>query len=192
MKTKKIILVSSLLVISTVAVELAASPQQRFKRQHQPMQKIAMLADELALTEEQLTKIQEKQFATAKTAIDTRSKIQVAELELRKLMHDKAADETKIKNKIKEIGALKTELRLNLVEGRLAVKKVLTDEQLEKLQSIRKDRAKNRMNRRGRQFRHPGHRGNFRGNRGGFGFGEFGPESSEIDDEEVVEQGSEI
>ncbi len=156
------------------------------------MLKIEAFTDELGLSEEQLTKILEQQFAARKSAINTVSKIQVAELELRKLMQDKAADETKVKSIIKEIGEFKTELRLNRVEGSLAVHKVLTDEQFTKLESLKKDHFKNRMHRGPRQFHHQGHHRNFRGHRGGLGFGGFGSDYCEMYDEEIAESGSEI
>lgn len=191
MKTRKIITISSLLVLSTISMALAASPQRGLKRHHRQLG-IEMFADELGLTEEQLSKIQEQQFATKKNSIEQRAKIQIAELELRKLMKDKDADAAEIRNKIKEIGELKTNLHLNRVEGKLALHKVLTNEQFEKLQSLKKAHHKQRMNRRGPNSHHPGQLRNFRGRPNGFGFEEFDLESFGTYGEEIGEEGSEI
>lgn len=158
MKTNKIIAISVLLVLLSLAMAAAQPSKRQFKRHRPVVMGIESFAEELGLSDEQLSKIQEQKFESKKNAIDQRSKVQIAELELRKLMKDKAADETKIKNKIREIGALKTELRLNRVEGRLAVRKELTDEQFETLQSLKKDHAKKFIGRRGRQFRQQGGR----------------------------------
>ncbi|MFQ5677062.1 MAG: Spy/CpxP family protein refolding chaperone, partial [bacterium] len=178
MKTTK----RTTLLLALTATFVAASvvsAQPRFKQRHhrQGGLRLEVLAEELALSDEQISQLEEQRLATAKSAIEMRSKIQVAELELRQLMKD--GDENQIINKVKEIGNLKTDLRLNRVEGQLAMKKVLTAEQLEKLESLRKERFQNRGNRRGpnrdrqRPFR------NFRRNRGGPGFGEFGDLDSE-------------
>jgi len=191
MKTNKIIAISILLVLLSLAMAVAQPSKRHFKRHRGAMMGIESFAEELGLSDEQISKIQEQIFERKKNAIDQRSKVQIAELELRKLMKAKTADETKIKNKIKEIGALKTELRLNRVEGRLAVRKELTAEQFERLQSLRKELGNKFFGRKGRQFRQQGGRKNFRGNRGGFGFGEFSPESFE-NNGEVTESESMI
>lgn len=193
MKTLKIMMLSVLLVILTTAF---ANAQPRFKQHHHRAGLgIEKLEEELALTEEQLTTLKKQRFESQKNAIEMRSRIQVAELELRNLM--KGGNEADIKNKVKEIGNLKTDLRLNRVETRLAMKKVLTEEQLEELQSLRKQHLKKRMNYRGQNQmgphrRHPRQFRNFRGHQPGFGLEEFDMESSEVYDEEVIEKGAKI
>jgi Spy/CpxP family protein refolding chaperone len=122
------------------------------------------LAEELKLSEQQVDKLKDQRFALQKNAIDTRARIQTLELELRQLMDEKTVDENQVIDKITKIGELRTVLRVARVKARLETKKVLTDEQLEKLQTLRKEKQQQiRENRRGpnQRFRQerPGGRG---------------------------------
>jgi Spy/CpxP family protein refolding chaperone len=143
MKTK--IIIPLLVFMFAAAASAQRGPEHRgFARHHSAMFGIEMLAEELKLTEQQLAQIKEQRFAREKNAIQTRSKIQLAELELRNLLQADNVDENQVKSKVEEIGKLKTELRLNRVQGRLAVQKILTPEQKETLKTIHKERLQNR------------------------------------------------
>ncbi|MFQ6114044.1 MAG: Spy/CpxP family protein refolding chaperone, partial [bacterium] len=122
----KIISVLVLLLATITVMTSEVLSQRRFKPHKRPGLILEMLADELELTEEQLTEIKEQRVATEKSSIELRSNIQIAELELRELLRQDNPDENQIISKIEEIGKLKTELRLTRVQGRLAIKKVLT------------------------------------------------------------------
>lgn len=172
MKTKIIIPFLVLMFAAPAVFAQRGLEHRRFGRQHGQMFGIEMLADELKLTEQQLAQIKEMRFARQKSAIQTRSKIQLAELDLRNLLQAENPDENQVKSKVEEIGKLKTELRLNRVQGRLEVQKVLTAEQKETLKTIHKQRLQNRQNGdrpfpRQRMFQH------FQGNNGGFDGDEF-------------------
>jgi Spy/CpxP family protein refolding chaperone len=119
---------------------------------------IERFADELGLTEEQLTTIQKKQFQTKKAAIELRSKIQIARLELRELIQSENPDVNTIKQKIEKIGELKSKLRFAKVQSRLEVRNTLTSEQLQKLKGLRQEQLKKRMHRRGLRDNLPGRR----------------------------------
>ncbi len=172
MKTKIIIPFLVLMFAASAVFAQRGLEHKRFSRHHGQMFGIEMLADELKLTEQQLSQIKEQRFAREKNAIQTRSKIQLAELELRNLMQGDNPDENQGKGKIEEIGKLKTELRLNRVQGRLAVQKILTPEQKETLKTIQKERLQNRRGEdrpfpRQRMFQH------LQGNNGDFGPDDF-------------------
>jgi Spy/CpxP family protein refolding chaperone len=177
MKTK----ITSLLLVLMLAATAFAAQQGRgpkhFNR-HQPhMFGIEMLADELKLTEQQLAQIKEQRFAHEKSAIQTRSKIQLAELELRNLLDAAKVDESLVKSKIEEIGKLRTEMRFARVQAKLNVEKMLTPEQKTQLKTIHKERMQKRQQDgqpflRERMFRH------FQGNNGDVGPEEF---ESELD-----------
>jgi len=163
MKANKIFAVLVTLFVLSTVLTSEASAQRHSGRHHGPMFKLGMLADELELTDEQQAKIEEQKFAAGKTAIELRSKIQIARLELHKLMHADNPDEGKIKSKVEEIGKLKTEKQLNRVESHLSMQKILTPEQKEKLRSLKKQRLHP-----GREFRHREGGRLFRNFHGGF------------------------
>ncbi|NIR47451.1 Spy/CpxP family protein refolding chaperone [candidate division KSB1 bacterium] len=184
MKTRKLTSVLILLLIATVIVTSEALAQPFFNRHHSRILKLEMLADELELTEDQRAQIKEQRFATQTSAIETRSKIQIAELELQKLMHEENVDENKVKSKVQEIGKLKTELRWNRVHGRLSMQEILTPEQKEKLKSVLPEHLQERQDR-GRSFRHLRRFRHFRDGDGDFGPGRFNVQPEEPFDEEM-------
>ncbi len=152
MKTKTT-LALVLFLVTTLIVTPKAFPQRPMRPHRPPVFNIEMLADELELTEDQVSQINELRFAAEKNAIATRSKIELAELELKKMMQDEQPDENKIKNKIEEIGKLKTELRWTQVQNHLKIKSLLTPEQQEKLKDLKKKQLMSRMHREG-PFQH--------------------------------------
>ena len=52
-------------------------------------------------------------------------------------------NESEIKKQVEKLGRLRTDMMLAMVDKRLAVKKILTDEQQTKLKELRKDRINN-------------------------------------------------
>lgn len=182
MKAKKITPILILSLVTTAFLTPEAFSQKPFKRHKPPRFNIEMLADELELTQEQLTKMKEQRFATQKNSIELRSKVQIAVLELRRLLEDETTDENKIKSKIEEIGKLKTELHWTRVQGRLNIKNLLTSEQLEKLQELKKERMKKRLHRE-RPFKNQRPFKDSHGNNGSSELEGFDFEQDELDNE---------
>ncbi|MFQ5822428.1 MAG: Spy/CpxP family protein refolding chaperone [bacterium] len=149
MKALKIFLVLGIFLVSTsfVSKELISKPRRQ--RHQKPLFRLELFSDELQLTEDQQTKIKELRLKTTKEAIEMRSKIKIAELELRHLLQSDNPEEGQIKTKIEEIGELKTNLRFVLVKSRLDVRNSLTAEQLEKVKSLKKEYFKKRFRRQG-------------------------------------------
>lgn len=182
MKTKIASLLLALMLSATAVFAQGGPDHRRFNRSHHGLG-IEMLADELKLTEQQLAQIKEQRFAHQKSAIQTRSKVQLAELELRNLLEK--VDEDLAKTKIEEIGKLRTEMRFARVQGKLNVEKVLTPEQKAQLKAIHKERMQKHHQGqqdgqqfpRERMFRH------FQGNNGNFGNEDFDVEFDEPFDE---------
>lgn len=112
-------------------------------------------AEKLGLTEEHLTAIQEERFKAKKESIQIRSEIEVAELELNRFMDAANTDRGKVTAQVERIGELRTQLNLTRVYSQLAVKTILTQEQLDKLETLRKERLKKRP-------KHKSSRGNLR------------------------------
>lgn len=181
MKRNKFFAVLIPLFFLSMVMSSEAFAQGHFGRHHAPMFKLDMLADEIELTDEQQGKIEEMEFAAQKAGIELHSKIQIAQLELHKLMQADNPDEGKIKSKVEEMGKLKTEQHLNRVQSHLSMQKILTSEQKEKLQSLKKQHRRHpepefRRREGGRSFR------NFQGTLDGFGDDDYGIEQ---EDEEL-------
>jgi Spy/CpxP family protein refolding chaperone len=145
MKALRTVSMLGILLIVTAFVSQESMSKPLHKRHRMPFSELELFSDELGLTEEQQTKIKEQRFQTDKEAIELRSKIKIAELELRELLHSEDPDEGQIKNKIEEIGSLKTQLRFTLVKSQLEIRNTLTPEQLEKLKLLKKERIKKRI-----------------------------------------------
>lgn len=145
---------------------------------------IERFSDELGLTEEQLTTIKEKQFQTKKEAIELRSKIQIARLELRNFLQSENPDENTIKQKVDKIGELRSNLMFTKAQSRLELKKTLTPEQLEKLKKLKRERLNQRMPR-GRQFRRNAPGQEFDGDHGGIDLQDSFPELHELEGESI-------
>ncbi len=141
---KPLIVLGSLFLIAAMAIgDLNAEP--RFKRHRGPLAGVELFAEELQLSQEQREAIKSQRFAVEKQAVELRSKIQLGELELRQMLTSDGADENRIIGKIKEIGELKTNMRIARVQNELAIKKILTHEQLQKLETMKREHLKKRL-----------------------------------------------
>jgi len=155
MKRKNLISVVSIVLFTLMTTSLVSAQwgPRPMKRHMKPRIDIERLAEELGLSEEQVTKIKAEQFAARKSQIELGAKVKIAELELRTLL-DENAEESDIEAKIKEIGELKTQVQLARMQARLALRKYLTEEQLQQLEELRRERGRRPM-RRGRGWREP-------------------------------------
>jgi len=84
--------------------------------------------EELGLSEEQVKRIKEVQFEMKKKEIEINSKIEIAELELRKMMMDDAP-EKEFNRQIDKITDQIGKKRKLQIRGQFEIKKSLTDEQ---------------------------------------------------------------
>ncbi len=91
---------------------------------------------ELALTDEQISKIKDLKDTRMDKTLEIRQKMEKSRLELAKLTDDNEPNQTKIETKIREIGNLKTEMELERINFFFQVRKLLTPEQIEKLGTI--------------------------------------------------------
>jgi len=87
------------------------------------------LPDELKLTTEQRTEMDQLRYQHEKGMIDLQAKLRKAELELEQLQREDDPNTKKIHAQIESIGALKTEMALKRSDHRLAMRTILTPEQ---------------------------------------------------------------
>jgi len=95
---------------------------------------LARMHQTLALSDEQAEKLRTGLRPFQKEAILTLASLKVAELELADLLAVEKVDFGKVEAKLKEIEGVRTKTRLSQLKATVAVKGVLTKEQLEKLQ----------------------------------------------------------
>ena len=95
---------------------------------------LAQMHQALALSDEQTEKLRTGLRPFQKEAILTLASLKVAELELADLLAAEKVDFGKVEAKLKEIEGVRTKARLSQLKATVAVKGVLTKEQLEKLQ----------------------------------------------------------
>ena len=95
---------------------------------------LAQMHQTLALSDEQAEKLRAGLRPFQKEAILTLASLKVAELELADLLAAEKVDFGKVEAKLKEIEGVRTKARLSQLKATVAVKGVLTKEQLEKLQ----------------------------------------------------------
>lgn len=94
----------------------------------------------LNLSPEQKEKIRSTALEGRKEEIRLSSDLKIAHLELRELMQQDDLDKAKINKKLDEIGALRTKLQKAKFERKMALREVLTKEQLQTLKERRQHR----------------------------------------------------
>ena len=97
---------------------------------------LAQMRKALALSDEQVERLRAGQRPFQKETILTLASLKVAELDLADLLAADKADFGKVEAKLKEIEGMRTKVRLAHVKAALAVKGILSVEQLEKLQGM--------------------------------------------------------
>ena len=87
------------------------------------------IAEELKLTEDQKKEFAKLRAGLEKSTITTRSKIQLARVDLRQMYAEEKPDRSKIEDKAREIGKLETDLKLARTGFWFDVSNILTAEQ---------------------------------------------------------------
>lgn len=95
------------------------------------------MPEELNLTKEQTDKIKKIRSAAKKQNIPLKSDIELKEIELRDLMDNDNPDKAAVAAKIKEIDALRTQIKINRMNARIDCHNILTKEQKEKMEQWR-------------------------------------------------------
>jgi len=116
-----------------------AQPQQRQMMMHRgaqgPMGMLQM--DELNLTDEQKTQVQQIFLDVRKKNIDIEAKQKLGRIELGELTMADTPDQKKIDAKVAELGQLHASKMSTHINAMLAVQKILTPEQRKKAKELR-------------------------------------------------------
>ena len=95
-----------------------------------------VLVKDLNLSEEQVKSLKDNYFAVKEKHIDLRNKLAGLHLEMDKALSADAVDEKRVLELTREISSVKSDLYVSRVENKLAAKKILTKEQLDKLNTL--------------------------------------------------------
>lgn len=122
-----------------------------------PIWENSEVIEKIGLTDDQIAKLKARHYHAARSSIEMRSRIQLAELELEQLMGSDQPDESAVAAKAKEIGALRARQFESRVADRMALKKILTPEQERGLREImiRNHGRRQRPEESGRRRREP-------------------------------------
>src|SRR5262249_52894740 len=103
-----------IVVLLLLATSLMYGQERRMERGRHPegMMDHQALVEKLDLTTEQRGKIERLRADMQKNAIMTRSKVQMARVDLRELYREENPDRLQIESKITEIGKLQTDMKL--------------------------------------------------------------------------------
>jgi Spy/CpxP family protein refolding chaperone len=123
----------------------------------QPRQDMLKLHQELKLTEQQEEKLQELHFNLAKEMIQLRAQLQMARLDMQRMMAEDEVEREMILNQVEQISKIQAEMKKLQIEKQLAFREILDKKQLAKLKELRMERKHFFMKRR---F-HRGHGKNF-------------------------------
>jgi Spy/CpxP family protein refolding chaperone len=150
MKIKRILSVVIILMLGLfllVSLSFAQKPEKQEKR----------VKAGLELTPEQKERIMETRLNFQKDKIKLKADLKIAQLELKSLMREDELNRSEIYGKIDYIGDLKTQLAKYRVDQRMAIRDILTKEQLDKLKERkfrRSIREKLMQHRKGHQRPH--------------------------------------
>jgi Spy/CpxP family protein refolding chaperone len=95
------------------------------------------LKEVLNLTDDQVKKISDINLASKKKMLTYKEKLAPKKIQLKRLLLEDQVDLAAVRKLLQEMGAIKIELRMTMIEHRLAIEKVLTREQRDKLRQER-------------------------------------------------------
>ncbi len=101
-----------------------------------PFSHILKFSKKLGLDENQVEKIKEMKFSFAKTNIQLRADHTIAHMELDKLVHSGNVDESQIRSVGEKIVKIKTEKIRTMIEAKINLLKLLTDDQRKKISNV--------------------------------------------------------
>lgn len=93
-------------------------------------------AEKLGLTDKQKEQLEDVRIKYTKEIIRQDAEIDIAEMDLDKLLKEPAVDTAKVRDTLKKIYDMKAQMRYLRVEAFVEARKVLTDEQREKLKKL--------------------------------------------------------
>jgi Spy/CpxP family protein refolding chaperone len=143
---------STMLTASVVAARSEGGPGPEGGRG--PRFDVARMQAELGLSDEQVAQLQKLRSDNRSQSIRRRADLRIAQGELNDLLRAEALDDNAVNAKLKQVTDLQAAATRARVEHRLALRRVLTPEQLTKMESLMRQHVRGDGPRR-RGFRGP-------------------------------------
>lgn len=118
------------LLLATLIAFTSLSYGQQMKRPGRGQQAPQKMMQELNLTDEQADKMKELRLDHESDMIDLQASLKKQKLEMRKLMGEDQPNKKKIYTQIEKINDVDVKIQKEKVDHRLAVRSILTEEQL--------------------------------------------------------------
>jgi Spy/CpxP family protein refolding chaperone len=140
---KQVLAVLGVVSLGAAAIAVAQAPEPRQMRQRPRAGMTAeVMKERLGLTEAQVSQLEKLRTDERRAAIQRRADTQLARLELEQLLKADTVDEKAVAARVKQLTDLHGAALNAKVDGRLALKKILTPEQQEKLRQMRAERPR--------------------------------------------------
>ena len=110
-----------------------------------PARMLLRFKDEIALTAEQVSKIEKMNEAFQEAFIRRQADVKVQELKLNSLLKEEKVNRGKMEKLIRGIAKMKTDAQIDRINHLLDVKAVLTADQIKKIDEFKRTRMKRRM-----------------------------------------------
>ena len=159
--TKKVsILIAAVLIFVSMNLQARAGARDRDLMKHArfgihmaeknlfPGPMLLNFKDEISLTAEQVSKIEEMTDLFQETAIKKEADIKIKELKVRSYLTEDQIDRKKLESMIREIARMRTDMQVDHMNHLLDLRDLLTPEQMAKIESLKKERIHQRMKKR--------------------------------------------
>ncbi len=104
------------------------------------IQRLLRLGDELNLTDDQQTKLEDMMLKFQLEQVDKKAELKKEQIKLRTLMRDFDADEYAVSDGIDKVARLKADMKKMKYSNMKQARNILTDEQIDKLKTLRNER----------------------------------------------------
>jgi len=141
---------SKLVALMAVTICLVAGPA--LARHAPPALKKTFMKTQLGLDDRQIEKIEELSYRADRARLDIHHELQKARLDLKHMMDADRPEEKAVFAQLEKIAALELDLKKNRIGLMLAIRKLLTPEQWEKMELFHARRKEHRSTRRTRRI----------------------------------------
>ncbi|HOP32242.1 MAG TPA: hypothetical protein PKU94_02545 [Candidatus Hydrothermia bacterium] len=137
---------SGLILSMLLLTQMAGGPDMPF-RGYMGILKNDRVAAEIGLTPEQKKKIEDIDYNYSRKIVDLRAEVQKKNLELNHMISSDNFSKSELESLLYDIGKLEAQVKLNRILQVTEIKKVLTNEQVEKVRQYMRNEVKERHKR---------------------------------------------
>ena len=102
-----------------------------------PIKDRVRFKEKLNLSDQQAEQLRELNFNTAKELIQMKADLKTAQLEMKRMMAERNPDKEALFSKLDEISRIQGEIKKVHLEKKLAMREILSEEQLDRIRELR-------------------------------------------------------